>query len=113
MSAIVSKDIDLSPKIGTIAFQMMTMPHYLPGSVSGNKQIRLYQIDVKTQGSSVAQHFVEAVDALTAINLVESYYGEPVEVETVVVEHEDGSLRQKIVVKNWHGYTFDARAVEP
>ena len=113
MSSIVSKDIDLSQEIDTTAFKIMTTPHYSADSVTGNEKIYLYQIDVKAQGSSVAQHFVEAADALTAINLVESYYGEPVKVETVVVENEDGSLRQKIVVKHWHGYTFDARAVSP
>jgi hypothetical protein len=113
MSAIIPKDINPSPKIDTTAFKLMTTPHYSADSVSGNKQIHLYQIDVKMQGSFVAQHFVEAIDALTAINLVESYYGEPVQVETVVVEDEDGDLRQKIVIKNWHGYTFDARIVNP
>jgi hypothetical protein len=112
MSAIAN-DIELSPKSDTTAINIMTTPYSSTNSASSNEQIHLYQIDVKSQGSCVAQHFVEAADALTAINLVESYYGEPVKTETIIVENEDGSLRQKIVVKNWHGYTFDARAVSP
>lgn len=77
------------------------------------RPIALYLVEVKSQGSCIAHHRVEAIDALTAINLVEQHYGEPVEVETVYVENEDGSRRQKIVIKNWHGYTFDARKIEP
>jgi len=82
-------------------------------SESGAGHKLLYQIEVKRQGCCVAQHVVEAADALAAINLVERYYGEPVEVETVCVEDEEGNRRHTLVVKNWHGYTFDARVIEP
>lgn len=84
-----------------------------PQLIVAAKPVLLYQVEVKSQGSCIAQHTVEAVDALTAINLVEQYYGEPIEVETIYVENEDGSHRQKTVVKHWHGYTFDARMIEP
>ncbi|MFQ5613023.1 MAG: hypothetical protein ACE5H9_12915 [Anaerolineae bacterium] len=69
-----------------------------------------YRIEVKSQGNRVAEHTVEAVDALAAINLVEGRYGEPPKVEYVSVENDDGSQRQVLIVSNWHGYTFHARA---
>ncbi|HEY83877.1 MAG TPA: hypothetical protein G4N96_02010 [Chloroflexi bacterium] len=71
-----------------------------------------YLITVKSQGSVVAEHTVEAPDALSAANQVELRYGEPVKIEHVTVELEDGRKRASIVVHNWHGYCFHARRVK-
>jgi hypothetical protein len=73
----------------------------------------LYHIEVKHQGSYVASHIIEAPDALTAINLLESQYSGSVGVETSSVEDERGRGEQIEVVRNWLGYTFEARAVSP
>ncbi len=70
-----------------------------------------YQITVKNQGIPVATHTVEAADALAAIRQVELLYGEPVRVEFVTVELEDGRKRHEMKVHNWHGYSFVARKV--
>lgn len=70
-----------------------------------------YQVTVKNRGSPVASHTVEAADALAAIKLVELLYGEPVRVEFVTVELEDGRKRHEMKVHNWHGYSFVARKV--
>jgi len=103
-----------TPVIEPITSDMTQIPATpSPQWATPARPIVLYLVEVKSQGSCIAQHTVEAVDALSAINLVEPQYGEPVEVETVYVENEDGSHRQKLVVKNWHGYTFDARMIEP
>jgi hypothetical protein len=79
---------------------------------SGRDPIRLFQIEVKAQGCRVAEHIIAAGNALEAINLVETEYGEPVQVDSVLVENEDGSLHQVLAVKNWHGFTFDARVIK-
>jgi hypothetical protein len=71
----------------------------------------LFQIEVKSQGRLIDQHQVEAADALTAINQVESYYGEPPSFEVSLVELEHGRKRYTLIVNNWHGYTFQARAI--
>jgi hypothetical protein len=68
-----------------------------------------YLVIVKSQGISVAKHTVEAPDGLTAINQVEPLYGEPVKIEYVSVDLEDGRKQQKMVISNWHGYTFHVR----
>ena len=41
---------------------------------------RLYQVEVSMRGQTIAEYTVEALDALTAINLVEAEYGEPPQV---------------------------------
>ena len=71
----------------------------------------LYRIEVKNQGNLVANHTIEALDALTAINQVERYYGDPVMFEMVLIEDEHGRKRPAMVVTNWHGYAFEARAI--
>ncbi len=71
-----------------------------------------YLVTVKSQGVVVAEHKIEAPDALTAANQVELRYGEPVKVEHVTVELEDGRKRASMVVHNWHGYCFHAKCVE-
>lgn len=70
----------------------------------------LFQVEVKRHGNRVTEHVVEAPDALSAINLVELLYGEPPSVEYVMVEDEEGRKRSMMVVNNWHGYSFHARA---
>ncbi len=70
-----------------------------------------YQITVKNQGEIVATHTVDAADALSAIKQVEVLYGDPVRVEFVTVELEDGRKRHEMKVHNWHGYSFIAREV--
>ena len=58
-------------------------------------------------------HTVEATNALSAINLVEPLYGEPVQFERVSIEDESGHRHEVTVVNNWHGFTFQAQAVKP
>ena len=86
----------------------------LPGSVipdPGRDQLQLYQIEVRAQGNVIAEHVIVAGSALKAINLVESEYGAPVRVETAMVEDGEGGGRQVTIARNWHGYSFDARAL--
>jgi hypothetical protein len=71
----------------------------------------LYDVEVKQQGSPIAHHIIEAVNALTAINLVENYYGEPVRYEVALIEDEHSHRHRITVANNWHGYTFEARAI--
>ncbi|RME47749.1 MAG: hypothetical protein D6796_07305 [Caldilineae bacterium] len=73
----------------------------------------LYLVTVKNQGIVVQERVVDAPDALTAINQVEREFGEPVTVEYVLVELEDGRKQPKMVVHNWHGYSFLARRLTP
>jgi hypothetical protein len=73
----------------------------------------LYQIEIRNQGSLVDYRLVEAEDALTAINQIESYYGDPPSFELNLVELEHGRKRYTLIVNNWHGYTFQARVVQP
>jgi hypothetical protein len=75
--------------------------------------IMLYDIEVKQQGRPIAHHIVEAVTALTAINLVEGTYGKPVRYEVALIEDEHSHMHRIIVANNWHGYTFEARAIGP
>ena len=63
------------------------------------------------QGRLIAEHIVEAADALAAINRVEAGYGEPPKVECKTTHHEDGTRETALVVTGWHGYTFLARGV--
>ncbi len=71
-----------------------------------------YLVTVKSQGTIVAEHKIEAPDALTAANIIELRYGEPVKVEHVTVELEDGRKRTSMVVHNWHGYCFHAKRIK-
>lgn len=72
-----------------------------------------YAVIVDLHGNSVAEHIVEAPDAISAISLVEAEYGVPVEVQFVTVELEDGRKQNKMVVNNWLGYNFTARRLPP
>ena len=73
----------------------------------------MYYVEVRQQGCYVACHLVEAAEALTAINLVEQLYGEPVIIYKNAVEDKDGCPHPFTQTINWHGYTFEAWAVEP
>lgn len=73
----------------------------------------LYQVEVKRQGQLFEQHIVEAPDALTAINQVEIRYGEPATFDFVTIEDEHGRKHHVLMVSDWHGYTFEARAILP
>jgi hypothetical protein len=75
-------------------------------------QLRPYRVEVRNQGRLVAEHIIAASDALKAINLIESEYGEPLQAEIVKVETAAGRQRQVLAPKHWHGYTFDARVIE-
>jgi hypothetical protein len=68
-----------------------------------------YQVQVFFSGQLIAQHIVDAADALSAINLVEANYGEPPEVAYKTIHHEDGTKERILVVSSWHGYSFLAR----
>jgi hypothetical protein len=71
----------------------------------------IYDIEVKQQGSPMAHHIVEAVNALAAINRVESTYGQPVQYPVASIKDEHSHLHRIVVASNWHGYTFEARAI--
>jgi hypothetical protein len=71
----------------------------------------LYRVEVRRQGSLIESHVIEALDALTAINQVESQYGEPTHFEIVSIEDEHGRKHHVLMVSDWHGYTFEARAL--
>jgi hypothetical protein len=101
-----------SPELHTPATAAADLGQRLGPSPSSADPIRLYQIEVKAQGSHIARHLISAGNALDAINLVESEYGEPVEIESILIEKEDGSQHPLMTIKNWHGYTFDARVIE-
>jgi len=73
--------------------------------------ISAYRVEVFATGRLVAEHTVEAADALAAINLVEASYGEAPEVEYKTTHHEDGTRETALVVSGWHGYTFMARNI--
>jgi len=70
---------------------------------------RLYQIRVSARGEMVAEERVEALDALTAINRVETDYGDPAQVQYKTIYHDNGHKEVVLVVSHWHGYTFVAR----
>jgi hypothetical protein len=70
-----------------------------------------YRVEVFAAGRLIAEHTVEAADALAAINLVEAGYGEPPKVEYKTSHHEDGTRETALVVTGWHGYTFMARSI--
>lgn len=72
-----------------------------------------YLVIVRIQGNIVAEHIVQAPDGLAAINQVEPQYGEPVQIDYVSVELENGRKQHKMVVNNWHGYSFLARQLPP
>ena len=73
-----------------------------------------YSIEVKYQGFIISEHVIEASDALMAINLVEeSLYGEAATVDHVTVEDDLGRRRLMMLVNNWHGYSFQARSIDP
>jgi hypothetical protein len=71
----------------------------------------LYRVEVKRQGRLVEYHDVEAPDALKAINQVEIRYGEPATFDFVTIEDEHGRKHHVLIVSDWHGYTFEARAM--
>ncbi|GAB4427114.1 MAG: hypothetical protein Kow0031_07080 [Anaerolineae bacterium] len=71
-----------------------------------------YLVRVSQQGVVVASHLMCAPDALGAINLVEQYYYQPVQVEKTIFEDGDGKRREVTTASNWHGYMFEAHAVE-
>ena len=68
-----------------------------------------YRVEVFVSGQFISAHTVEAADALSAINLIETEYGEPPQVEYKTVHHEDGTKESALVVMGWHGYSFMAR----
>ncbi len=73
---------------------------------------KLYRVDVYNQGELIHQHIVEAVDALSAINLVEVQYGTPPKVEDATVQLENGRKEHVLIVADWHGYSFEARQIQ-
>jgi hypothetical protein len=71
----------------------------------------LYQVKVTQQGIFLAIHIIEAPDALTAIDLVEREYNEPLEIKFGSIEDEHSRSHPVMAVNNWHGYMFTARAI--
>ncbi len=108
---MTSKNVESSSEINVFSVKAADFSKTLGASKPQHGKMFRYQIEVKSQGSHIAEHIVEATDALMAINFVERCYGEPAEVETGVVENEHGIRHHIMVVKHWHGYTFNARAI--
>jgi hypothetical protein len=73
----------------------------------------LYQVEVKKQGTFVANYIVEAPNALTAINMVESCYSEPFSLGKVLMENEHSHPCQVMLATNWHNYTFHTWGIKP
>lgn len=69
----------------------------------------VYQVEVSFSGQRVSEHTIEASDAMSAINLIETKYGEPPEVKYKTIHHENGTTEHVLVVSDWHGYSFLAR----
>lgn len=86
--------------------------HALTVSESDDEQLQLYQIEVKSQGHLVAGHVILASNALKAIALIESEYGDPIQAEMAEIENNNGRRHRIMIAKNWHGYTFDARVID-
>ena len=61
----------------------------------------------------MAEHIIAAGDARKAITLIENEYGGPAQTEMAVIETGDGRRRRVMVAKDWHGYTFEARVIDP
>ena len=72
----------------------------------------LYHVEVFIAGRFLSAHTVEAHDSLAAINLVETQYGEPPQVEYKTIHHEDGTKESALMVTGWHGYSFMARELK-
>ena len=72
-----------------------------------------FLVEVFQQGAQIATHTVEATDALAAIDQVEGYYGAPLELEDVLVDQENCGRHHIMLVNNWRGYMFQARALQP
>jgi hypothetical protein len=91
------------------------LPVVSPTFALDNDLGQFYQIEVRSQGNLVAEHVIVAANALKAINLVESEYGEPVQAETTLLDASRGNrVRCKVMVaKNSHGYTFEAQTLSP
>jgi len=71
-----------------------------------------YLVIVRSQGNIIATHPIKAPNALTAIAAAERLYGDPVRVEYVSVELDDGRKQTKMIIHNWHGYSFLARKIK-
>ncbi len=69
----------------------------------------LYRVAVFARGEMIAEHMIEAPNALTAMNLVELEYGPAPRYEFTTVHNEDGTKERALIVHDWHGYTFLAR----
>ena len=73
----------------------------------------LFVVEVFQQGAQIAAHTVEAPDALAAIDQIEGHYGAPLEAEDVLVDQDEKGGHHAMLVNNWHGYMFQARALCP
>jgi hypothetical protein len=72
----------------------------------------IYTVEVQQGGNFIASYTVEAPDALAAINRVELLYGQPLIVEKTAIEDQEGDKHRFTLAHNWHGYMFQARAIE-
>ena len=110
---MTAENVEPSSEFNMSSIQTADLSKIMDATGPQHGKMFRYQIEVKSQGSPVAEHIVEATDALMAINFIERSYGEPTEVETIVIENEHGVQRHIKVVKYWHGYTFNARSIGP
>lgn len=74
-------------------------------------ELKLYQVEVKRQGCTIAEFTVPAASALTAIAQVERYYGDPASVEYVTFEDSHHRSHEVMLIHHWHGYMFHAKAI--
>jgi hypothetical protein len=87
--------------------------NHLPGDLVPSITQVLFLVEVFQQGTQIAAHTVEAPDALAAIDQVEGYYSAPLEPVDVMVDQEDTKGHHVILVNNWRGFMFQARALCP
>jgi hypothetical protein len=74
-------------------------------------ELKLYRVEVKRQGCTIAEFTVPAATALTAIEQVERFYGDPASVEHATIEDSHSRQHDVMLVHHWHGYMFHAKAI--
>lgn len=81
----------------------------MDNSDAGEQAQRIYLVEVQQRGNPVASYTIEAPNALAAINQVELLYKEPPALEETENKEERRSLFS--LMRHWHGYMFQARAL--
>lgn len=80
--------------------------------IASEMKSRQYIVRVSQQGVVIGDHLVNAPDALNAINFVERYFYQPVQWGKTLIDYGDGKSHEVATANNWHGYMFEAHAIE-